>query len=219
MIFNLTCTALFSSFSKSSYTIPTPPFTYPPRTYSYTVDLMIPEDIDCERCVLQMTYQTANSADGFPETFWNCADVAVTASSASSSASNRVAYADDDDIEGRELQGANAVEGSGDDDRDGDDDDSLDGVDGGDGGGDGDGDSDADGNHDLQEIVHAIRSLPDSSIVGIVVGVGAVVLVVAGVYGRVYPPQPGSRGHAGFSVTNYNTLYSNECTPLLGDKL
>ena len=43
----------------------------------YTIDLKIPAGVECERCVLQMTYVTANSADGWPETFWNCADVAV----------------------------------------------------------------------------------------------------------------------------------------------
>ena len=44
---------------------------------TYTVDLKIPAGIQCERCVLQWTYQTANSADGWPETFYNCADVRV----------------------------------------------------------------------------------------------------------------------------------------------
>lgn len=44
---------------------------------TYAIDLKIPTGIKCERCVLQWTYQTANSADGWPETFRNCADIAV----------------------------------------------------------------------------------------------------------------------------------------------
>jgi hypothetical protein len=48
-----------------------------PNGNTYTVDVVVPFDVECERCVLQMTYQTANSGDGYPETFWNCADVSV----------------------------------------------------------------------------------------------------------------------------------------------
>eukprot|EP00808_Paulinella_micropora_P005590 g29273.t1 len=44
---------------------------------SYKVMLRVPTNIQCERCVLQWTYVTANSRDTYPETFWNCADVKI----------------------------------------------------------------------------------------------------------------------------------------------
>jgi hypothetical protein len=47
---------------------------------TYTIDLKLPVGIVCARCVLQWTYQTANSADGWPETFRNCADVEIKSS-------------------------------------------------------------------------------------------------------------------------------------------
>ena len=46
---------------------------------TYTIVLKVPADIECERCVLQWTYFTANSADTYPEVFWNCADVTIKA--------------------------------------------------------------------------------------------------------------------------------------------
>lgn len=48
-----------------------------PRTYE--IGLKIPEGIQCNNCILQWAYQTANSRDSYPETFWNCADISVTA--------------------------------------------------------------------------------------------------------------------------------------------
>jgi predicted carbohydrate-binding protein with CBM5 and CBM33 domain len=48
---------------------------------NYQVNLKVPEDTQCNNCVLQWMYQTANSRDSYPETFWNCADVSVTANS------------------------------------------------------------------------------------------------------------------------------------------
>jgi len=43
----------------------------------YQIVLKVPSGISCERCVLQWTYQTANSRATYPETFWNCADVKI----------------------------------------------------------------------------------------------------------------------------------------------
>ena len=44
---------------------------------TYQVNLKLPIGVECERCVLQWTYITANSRDAYPEAFWNCADVSV----------------------------------------------------------------------------------------------------------------------------------------------
>ena len=156
---------------------------------------MIPEGVECVRCVLQMTYMTANSADGFPETFWNCADVAVTAAATGAAAAAAGVH---EDLEG----------GSGDGD---DDDDAL--V------GDADGDDSAD-KDTHQDLVQRLREHNGAHIAGTVVAVGIVLLVAAGVYGRMYPPKPGSRGHAYYTVTDYNdNFYSYETTPLLGTQL
>lgn len=43
----------------------------------YDIVLKLPAGVTCERCVLQWTYQTANSRETYPEVFWNCADVAI----------------------------------------------------------------------------------------------------------------------------------------------
>eukprot|EP00941_MAST-03F_sp_MAST-3F-sp1_P001906 g1906.t1 len=43
----------------------------------YKINLKIPAGVTCERCVLQWTWQTGNSAGTFPESFWNCADIAI----------------------------------------------------------------------------------------------------------------------------------------------
>ena len=158
----------------------------------YTLDLMIPEGVECVRCVLQMTYMTANSADGFPETFWNCADVAVTAAATAAAAGVH------EDLEGGSGYGD-------------DDDDAL--V------GDADGDDSAD-KDTHQDLVQRLREHSGAHIAGTVVAVGIVLLVAAGVYGRMYPPKPGSRGHANYTVTDYNdNFYSYETTPLLGTQL
>ena len=45
----------------------------------YVIHLKVPVGIACERCVLQWYYQTGNSVDTFPESFWNCADVKILA--------------------------------------------------------------------------------------------------------------------------------------------
>lgn len=43
----------------------------------YEVVLKLPNGIDCDNCILQWMYQTANSRETYPESFWNCADIAV----------------------------------------------------------------------------------------------------------------------------------------------
>jgi len=43
----------------------------------YDIVLKLPENIECEHCVLQWFYQTANSRETYPESFWNCADIAI----------------------------------------------------------------------------------------------------------------------------------------------
>ena len=48
----------------------------------YDVRLKIPSNIaSCDRCVLQWAWTTANSQGTYPETFWNCADIKIEASS------------------------------------------------------------------------------------------------------------------------------------------
>eukprot|EP00457_Paulinella_chromatophora_P000817 gb/GEZN01000817.1/.p1 GENE.gb/GEZN01000817.1/~~gb/GEZN01000817.1/.p1 ORF type:complete len:1137 (-),score=196.58 gb/GEZN01000817.1/:144-3554(-) len=49
---------------------------------NYHIVLAVPAGIQCERCTLQWTYQTANSRETYPETFWNCADVKIVPSGA-----------------------------------------------------------------------------------------------------------------------------------------
>ena len=44
----------------------------------YEIHLKLPA-VTCDRCVLQWAYQTANSRETYPETFWNCADVTIKA--------------------------------------------------------------------------------------------------------------------------------------------
>ena len=44
----------------------------------YTMHYQLPDGVTCERCVLQWYYQTGNSPDGYPEAFWNCADIEIT---------------------------------------------------------------------------------------------------------------------------------------------
>ena len=43
----------------------------------YVAVLKVPPGVVCDRCVLQWYYQTANSPSGYPEGFWNCADIAI----------------------------------------------------------------------------------------------------------------------------------------------
>ena len=48
----------------------------------FEVHLKIPPSVEsCERCVIQWTYQTANSRETYPETFWNCADIKIVPAS------------------------------------------------------------------------------------------------------------------------------------------
>lgn len=44
---------------------------------AYEIHLDIPQDLDCEHCVLQMYYQTGNSDNNYPEAFWNCVDITI----------------------------------------------------------------------------------------------------------------------------------------------
>ncbi|CAK8993802.1 Chitin-binding type-4 domain-containing protein [Durusdinium trenchii] len=46
---------------------------------SYTMRYKLPQGVTCNNCVLQWYYQTGNSIDGYPEGFWNCADIRVVA--------------------------------------------------------------------------------------------------------------------------------------------
>jgi hypothetical protein len=46
----------------------------------YDIKLQIPTDVACDNCVLQWFYQTANSRETYPESFWNCADIEVAGS-------------------------------------------------------------------------------------------------------------------------------------------
>ena len=62
----------------------------------YHVVLKVPAGIACERCVLQMTYVTANSRGTYPETFWNCADVKIEPESYSGATGCNVPGAPDD---------------------------------------------------------------------------------------------------------------------------
>lgn len=48
----------------------------------YVIDLQLPAGVECDNCVLQWTYQTANSCDHYPEAFWNCADARARHSNA-----------------------------------------------------------------------------------------------------------------------------------------
>lgn len=43
----------------------------------HKLKLKVPEGIECNHCVLQWTWQCANSRDSYPESFWNLADVAI----------------------------------------------------------------------------------------------------------------------------------------------
>ena len=45
----------------------------------YKLRYKLPAGVTAQRAVLQWTYQTGNSIDGYPETFWNCADIAIVA--------------------------------------------------------------------------------------------------------------------------------------------
>ena len=49
-------------------------------TQTYTMRYKLPDSVVCPRCVLQWYYQTGNSPDGYPEGFWNCADITIEAS-------------------------------------------------------------------------------------------------------------------------------------------
>lgn len=44
---------------------------------NYDITLKVPEGMNCDNCILQWFYQTANSREAYPESFWNCADIAV----------------------------------------------------------------------------------------------------------------------------------------------
>lgn len=46
----------------------------PKQTYNaeWTIRLLVPDGVECERCTLQWMYQTGNSLDTYPEAFWNC---------------------------------------------------------------------------------------------------------------------------------------------------
>jgi hypothetical protein len=45
----------------------------------YKMRYKLPAGVTAERAVLQWTYQTSNSPEHYPETFWNCADIAIVA--------------------------------------------------------------------------------------------------------------------------------------------
>ncbi len=45
----------------------------------YKMRYKLPAGVAAERAVLQWTYQTSNSPNSYPETFWNCADIAILA--------------------------------------------------------------------------------------------------------------------------------------------
>jgi len=49
---------------------------------TYQMRFKLPDSLSCPRCVLQWYYQTGNSPDGYPEGFWNCADITILDSSA-----------------------------------------------------------------------------------------------------------------------------------------
>eukprot|EP00516_Mucochytrium_quahogii_P007669 CAMPEP_0203754432 /NCGR_PEP_ID=MMETSP0098-20131031/8018_1 /ASSEMBLY_ACC=CAM_ASM_000208 /TAXON_ID=96639 /ORGANISM=" , Strain NY0313808BC1" /LENGTH=365 /DNA_ID=CAMNT_0050645427 /DNA_START=751 /DNA_END=1845 /DNA_ORIENTATION=+ len=53
-----------------------------PSSSTYTMRYKLPKGVVCERCVLQWYYQTGNSIDSYPEGFWNCADIAISATGA-----------------------------------------------------------------------------------------------------------------------------------------
>jgi len=56
---------------------------------TYKLKYKLPEDVECDRCVLQWYYQTGNSIDGYPEGFWNCADVTITSGKVNTPAPTR----------------------------------------------------------------------------------------------------------------------------------
>lgn len=57
----------------------------------YKIFLEVPS-VSCDRCVLQMLYQTGNSMDNFPETFYNCADIKILPSGIIGQATGCAAY-------------------------------------------------------------------------------------------------------------------------------
>lgn len=59
---------------------------------SYTIILQVPSTVTCDRCVLQMLYQTGNSIDNFPETFYNCADIKILPSGTTGQTTGCAAY-------------------------------------------------------------------------------------------------------------------------------
>ena len=51
----------------------------------YVTKWRLPADLTCARCTLQWFYQTGNSPGGYPEGFWNCADIEIYSNDGTSS--------------------------------------------------------------------------------------------------------------------------------------
>ena len=57
----------------------------PAGTNLYSTKWRLPAGLICSRCTLQWFYQTGNSPGGYPEGFWNCADIAISEDGGSTS--------------------------------------------------------------------------------------------------------------------------------------